>query len=117
MRRFLLTALAVLGLFLSVAASPAQAGPRWYMGSFYDAQYGTVDYVYDAATGYVYFPAFRTGGYLTPNSPAGSNGLWRQNGAVGQVYSGGGSAYRNSNVGIGAIIDPSLGVDGIFISR
>lgn len=57
--------------------------------------------------------------YYHQNSGVWPNGYWRQGNTTGQYYGGypnGASAYRNSNTGVGAIIDPSLGAEGIFIS-
>ncbi len=90
---------------------------------------GRVGYVYNRATNVVSFPALRVAfnlnqraqfanayrnyGYVPSNANP-YNGLWQQNGAVGQSYGNQGFAYRNSNLGQGMIYWPGMSAEDII---
>jgi len=71
-------------------------------------------YWYDAASGYWGVVNGPVVGRVAPQGGQASSGIWSQGSTVGESYSGGGGASRNSNVGIGVITD---GQGGVFISK
>ncbi len=112
--------IAVLGLATTfvlgnVNASDAQSRQVIVNGVLLDAK--TLLYLDRAVGGLVpdgaYWLDVATGiwGYAGDMTPQGQigGGTYAQGSGVGEVYSGGASAYRNATTGIGVITDPNAG--------
>jgi hypothetical protein len=75
-KKHMIATLAAFSLALGMAAAPAQAQygpgyarpgyrPQYYVGSIYHPNYGYLVYYYFPSTGFAYFPALRSGVYVS----------------------------------------------------